>query len=402
MTKQLLLISVAGNCKSNSILSSRLIRYFRANDYEVTNDSMKADVIVINTCGFLKDKVLSSRNIIGRVLKKRNTSSRVISVGCLNRIDRSVLEAMAPDLMLIDDLSRLDTLLSAKVPYLSLKSSYFDKSLFDNVRWDYSKLLTFIKKIYFKTTYTFSSSKDHQTVCRERLKKVYQEDKFENKLYVEIGTGCLSNCSYCVIKKARGDVRSRSIREILGDIKANYKSGQVLNLVADDCGSYGIDIGGNIFGLIDAINGEFPDVPIDICYLNPVWLEKHPGEYLDMFRKSRIYSVNISMQSGSDRIIKLMNRNYKVDSVLGIIEKIRLISPRTLLWSHFIIDHPSETWQDFWLTLKAAKSFHFFHHFNYSPLDRDRVKNGGLGGGVRKALKISMMLFLCYRLCRKP
>jgi len=68
-----------------------------------------------------------------------------------------------------------------------------------------------------------------------------------NKMLVEVSKGCIGNCYYCAIKKAKGDLKSRSIDAIISDIRSIYDPSKTLFLVADDCSSYGLDIGTNIF-----------------------------------------------------------------------------------------------------------------------------------------------------------
>lgn len=391
---KLALISSQCICKSNSILSSRLAKYFTQNGFVITKEVKEADLIVINTCGFREKELNYTKVILANVINNRSAASRIIAVGCLNKIKREVLENTFNGIVVLDNLFEFDSLIKAQKSFNTFKSSYFDNSLFTQIKCSKDhfsfkrRLSRLVNSIIIKGRQT--------PACFELIRKIIDQADYSRKFFVQIGTGCIGNCSYCVIKKARGDVVSRPISDILSDIKEGYKEGMVLNLVADDCGSYGVDRQDNIFNLLQKINEEFPKISIDFCYLNPSWLEKYPKEYLEMFKKFNINSINITLQSGSDRIIKLMNRNYKIENILRVINKIKQISPSTMLWSHFIVDFPSETWQDFLLTLKSTKPFHFYFCFIYSS-PTVSGKNKKLTDIIRQTLKAMIMELLVLK-----
>jgi len=367
------LVTVEKECKSNSALSSQLVRYFIENKCLVIKNIYEADIVVVNTCGFNKEHEESTAHILMYVLKECGNRAKVISVGCINKINSEIVGQVSQNIEIINSYMELDSLINAIKPFHYVDNYYYDKNLFNQIvyfsgfrRKKFGKVL--INKII----------KNSKRYLLTHMHQILDEEFCINKAYIQIGSGCLNNCSYCVIKKARGDAVSRRIPAILSDIKKVYKKGMVLNLVADDCGSYGFDIGENIFNLLKAINQEFPRTLIDFCYVNPMWLEKYPNEYLEIFRNYNINSINISLQSGSDRIIKLMNRKYAVENILNIIDKIKIISPNTMIWGHFIVDYPAETWKDFYLSLRASQFFHSCCIFSYS-VKNDKAKTYSIG-----------------------
>lgn len=367
------LVSVEKECKSNSAFSSQLIRYFIENKCAVIKDICEADIIVVNTCGFNKDHEDFTIHILKHVVRTCRKGAKVISVGCLNKINREIVNQTSQNIEIINNFSDLDLLINADKPFNYVDNYYYDKSLFNHVVF-FSRLRN--KK--FGKILVNMIIRNNKKYPLTHMNQILDEEFCTNKAYVKIGSGCLNNCSYCLIKKAKGAAISRSIPDILSDIKKVYKKGMVLNLVADDCGSYGFDIGENIFSLLKAIGQRFSGMPIEFCYINPMWLEKYPNEYLEIFKNYNINSVNIPLQSGSDRIIKLMNRKYVVGNILNIIGRIKIVSPNTMIWGHFIVDYPSETWKDFYLTLHAFKSFHYCDFFSYSAKD-DNDKTCGIG-----------------------
>jgi len=203
---------------------------------------------------------------------------------------------------------------------------------------------------------------------RIRLNYKQMNDSQTNKIFIEISRGCTGNCSYCIIKKAKGKIHSRKIENIIADIEKRYSSSKNLYLVADDCGCYGVDIGSNLVELIYEINERFPDLSITINYLNPNHLQRYSDEYIKLFKEVNIDVVLTPLQSGSNRIVKNMNRDYDIDKVIKIVGQIRNISPKTLIFSHFIIGYPGESTMDFLKTLSVSKHFDYPMSFIYSDV----------------------------------
>ena len=190
----------------------------------------------------------------------------------------------------------------------------------------------------------------------------------KNRYFVEISRGCTGNCSYCVIKKAKGKLRSRTVEAILTDIGKLYDPSKKLFLVADDCGCYGLDAGSNLIELISEVDKQFPSISIDINYLSPQWFERRPDEYIKLFKDTSIDLVIIPMQSGSNIVLKKMNRHYDADKIIKIVDQIKKASPKTLMYGHFIVGFPGERIIDFLKTLSAMKHFDYPIPFNYSEM----------------------------------
>lgn len=355
-------------CKPNAIGVSRLANYVRENGWTITTDVREADVIIVNTCGFTEWCELETCSVFQGHFENRKPGARVVSVGCLNVINRSLLEASFSDLHIVDDYKKLDEMLGPRVPFDELKESSFDQSLFDIVPDRYQRpLLKGMSIRGAKLLHGLTRRAPPDRVRRLHVPQIIDEIERANKTYVLIGRGCMNRCSYCIIKKAQGDPKSRPVADILADIRKKYTDKHAFVLVADDCASYGGDVGETFLTLLDKITAEFPEIRIDIGYINPVWLQKHTDEYLEVFRKVRINNVNISLQSGSDRIIGMMNRKYDVAHILRFVDGIKEVSPETMVWTHALVGFPSETWRDFLDTLRALDHFHYYNVYAFSP-----------------------------------
>jgi tRNA A37 methylthiotransferase MiaB len=357
-------------CKPNSIGVSKIADYVKENKHILTKNIVEADIIIVNTCGFDEKYEKQTCDLLQNHFRNKKPDAKVVSVGCLNIINRELLEKRFPDLNIVNDFKKLDEIIEAETPYDKLKNAYFDNSIFDFVKLKYPQPvfvgLCIEGAKVFNSMIENSNSRKIENLHIPQIIDEIDRDQTK-KIFVLIGRGCANKCSYCIIKKAQGDPKSRKIEDILADIGKTYSEGKVLALVGDDCASWGVERGESFIELIDKIYEKFPGIPIDITYINPVFLQKYPNEYLDMFKKGNINSVNISLQSGSDRIIKLMNRKYEVSHIIDVVDEFRRVSPKTMIWAHSLVGFPSETWKEFYMTLKALDHFHFFYAFPFSP-----------------------------------
>ena len=156
-------------------------------------------------------------------------------------------------------------------------------------------------------------------------------------------------------------------------------------LVADDCGCYGKDINTNLWTLIQRISKKYRSIKIDICYINPKWINKDFENYLLMFKTNKINSVNIPIQSGSKRILEKMNRKMNISKFYSNLTKIRRKSPETIFWTHYLVGFPGETWKDF---LQSQYSIRYYDHaYVFSYTDRPGTKGATLKNKISKKTK---------------
>jgi tRNA A37 methylthiotransferase MiaB len=210
---------------------------------------------------------------------------------------------------------------------------------------------------------------------RFKYNQILKDVTHENRMFVEISKGCTGKCNYCVIKKAKGDLKSRKINHIIEDIKSIYDPTKTLFLAADDCGCYGSDIGLSLIELINEINKEFPNITIDLNYLNPRIMQDNPEGYVKLFENASFRYVIIPLQNGSNKIIKKMNREYDVKKILKLTDRIKKVAPSSILYAHFILSFPGERTTDFIKTLFAALHYDIPLPFIYTPMKKIAAKS---------------------------
>ena len=229
--------------------------------------------------------------------------------------------------------------------------------------------------------------------------KIVERHNGKGNFFVKIGEGCVGNCSYCIIKKAKNRIISRKIEDILLDIKNNIDEQKEKNivLIADDCGSYGIDIGTNIIELLFQIGNHFPSLGIDIYYLYPKWIEKMGNKLLNIFKQVNINSINIPIQSGSLKVLKSMNRSYDLERIFQFINMLKKISPETMVFTHYLVGFPGESFKDFLKTISTIPYFHNFYPFAYSS--RKGTKSNEFPNeipNIMKRIRVTIILIMLY------
>ncbi|MFC1867048.1 radical SAM protein [Thermodesulfobacteriota bacterium] len=393
----ILLDSAEINCKSNSILSSQIYKYLTKNNHRIIRELSLADYIIVNTCGFDNIHEAVSTTLFEEYSHGNRDDAKITSIGCLNKINTS-LQALWPEVIFVSDLNQLDRLFFNKVRFSNIDEAYLDQETLPQLAVSNKRGYDSISKIAFLVARIVYLTTKRVTPLGSRTMRTFEKLSLLNQFYVEIGRGCVSNCNYCIIKKARGDIQSRRLDQIMRDIDTLYNPKQSLCLVADDCGCYGLDISESIFTLLRAINKRYADLDIDLCYVNPFWIQKYEEEFVNLFEETQISSINIPIQSGSDRIIKLMNREYSVENVIRVINRIKEVSPQTIILTHIILGFPGENDEDFQRTLSMVKWFDFARSFIYS--DRKGTVSCLMENKVPETIKNSRKRMFRVRLYR--
>ncbi|MCK4364543.1 MAG: radical SAM protein [Thermoplasmatales archaeon] len=362
-------------CKPNIIKSSMLNRYLAENNHNAVDDFTNADFIIINSCGSTNNTQQRYMNIYKKYNSLKKKNAKIIMFGCLVHINKELIESIDVIDIGFNEIYKLDDIFYNITKFGDIRP-YCDEETKDE--------LIKKKKNFLKRTGLTNPIKDfiiqkHSLILSiifskfsRKVKKKYDwlisNASEKGRIFIEISTGCTGNCSFCVIKRAKGKIKSRNLNDIIQDTDKIYDSKKNIWLVADDCSSYGMDRQSNLIELIYRMNKKFSNLSIDLDYLNPFWLQKHKNDYLDLFRNITIDTAVIPIQSGSNKIIKKMNRNYDVNKVVQTVDLIKHNSPDTLLFAQLIIGYPGETILDFFKTIKIAGHFDYPLYYPYSDM----------------------------------
>jgi len=170
--------------------------------------------------------------------------------------------------------------------------------------------------------------------------------------------GCRGNCSYCAIKFAKGQLKSRPPQDIIGEARQGVKLGyKWISLIADDNGVYGRDIGLNFAALLRELSNIEGDFSILIDSLSPKHLIEMFDELMDVFNTGKIKRICLTLQHVNPRILSSMNRSYDVDKLKQCLRTLSTTLPAFTVDAHFIVGYPGETEEDFGELVSFAKWF---------------------------------------------
>jgi len=174
---------------------------------------------------------------------------------------------------------------------------------------------------------------------------------------VKIAQGCVGSCSYCVVRLIKGRVESRTIEAVAADVEQRLQNGaKQIFLAAQDAGAYGLDQGYRLPDLIAALCEIKCDFKLRVGMMNVASILDIAEDLLAAFRHPHVYRfVHVPVQSGSDRILKLMGRGHTVSDFKQLVSRFRHEFGGLTLSTDFIVGFPTETEGDFQATLNLLR-----------------------------------------------
>ena len=174
---------------------------------------------------------------------------------------------------------------------------------------------------------------------------------------VSISQGCIGQCSYCIVKQARGKLVSRPVPDIVDEIRLLVQQGaREIQLTSQDTSAYGMDMGIKLPELLRDVTTVEGDYMIRVGMMNPFTVIDIIDDVIESFKDSHIFKfLHIPIQSGSDRVLQHMNRKHTSEEFKHIIDTFRNNFPGMVISTDFIVGYPTETEQDFIDTLELLK-----------------------------------------------
>ncbi len=207
--------------------------------------------------------------------------------------------------------------------------------------------------------------------------------------YLAITRGCENYCSYCIVPYVRGSLRSRPLKSIRAELKLLVEMGaKDITLLGQNVNSYS-DNGLDFPGLLHELS---PDLPPRLRFVT-----SHPKDMSDSLIHcfgeiaSLCHSLHLPLQAGSNKILQAMNRGYTVEHYLGLIEKLRRISPDISLSTDLIVGFPGETEADFNSTLEMVKRIEYDSAFMFRYSVRPGTKAASMIDDVPEKEKIERL-----------
>lgn len=293
-------------CAKNLVDSELFLGVARKYQMTIVNKIKDADIIVVNTCGFIESAKKEAIDTILEVIEYQKKGKIVIAMGCL--VER-YLETLQKEIPEVDF-------------YLPIHS--------------YNQIDTLFKSLT-------NTNKHYQMSYKDRLLATPN-----HTAYLRIGDGCNNNCSYCAIPLIRGHYQSRPIDEIIDEARFLTQKGvKEITLIAQDTTRYGSDLHNtNLALLLKALTDILEIKMIRILYLYP---DEITSELIDVISESEKIAkyFDIPIQHVSNRLLKLMNRRGDKVFLENLFDKIRKKIPQVILRTTIIVGFPGETDEDF-------------------------------------------------------
>lgn len=325
-------------CKVNTYESEMIIERFTESGYKLS-DEKSADVIIINTCSVTNTADNKSLKYI-RSARKNNKKAILIVCGCTSENKKEELLDLGVNILIGNK----------------------DKSL----------LVDYVKK-YKKTKKSIVKYYDLKNIGFEDM--LINSKESSTRAFVKIQDGCDNYCSYCIIPFLRGNIRSKDFEIAVAEINKLADNGhKEIVLTGIHTGSYGRN---TQYDIVDLINVVSINDNIKRIRMSSIEITEITDKFLKMLRNNKIVCnhLHIPLQSGSDNILKLMNRKYDLKYYSKVIKKIRKIRPTINITTDVIVGFPGETEEDFNNTLKFCKKMKFgkIHVFPYSKRNKTKA-----------------------------
>jgi MiaB/RimO family radical SAM methylthiotransferase len=318
-------------CVTNRADTARVESFLNVNGWHRTLSCDDASLIILMTCAFSKGSEDQNMNRLQELKEKKRSEAQIIVGGCLPSISVDRLrEEFNGFIFSPRTLESLNAFISSEIPI-------------------------------------------------ENVPPIGVEANDSSITTIRISTGCMGCCTYCAIPFANGRTKSRDIESIMRDIqKSLNQSVEKIKLVSEDLGAYGHDTNKTFVQLLERIISSDMKFELYLDNLNPNWLSRYKHELMELFCSSKIVKkFSIPIQSGSNRILQLMGRGYKMADVKEIIDDLYQAFPDVKICTDFIVGFPSETDYDFEETRYILNEYpyHFLEIFTYEDRPGTKASN---------------------------
>ena len=335
-------------CKVNQYETNAMEQQFIKNNYEIVENTQKADIYVINTCTVTNMAERKSRQMLRRV-KEINPSAVLVVCGCYAQVAKNELEKI-PEIDIILGINEKNEIVQIVEKYMEEMAEQDKRSQEAEIE-DVSKQKKFLD--FGDVTYTE-----------------------KNRAVVKVQDGCNMFCSYCIIPYARGRIRSRKIESVVSEIEKIAKEDiKEVVITGIHVASYGKDFDNEntskkirLIDLLEAINKIDGIDRIRLSSLEPTIVDEEFATRLSKLDKICDH-FHLSLQSGCDETLKRMNRKYTTQIYRDAVATLRKYYPEASFTTDVIVGFPSETDEEFAKTYEFLKEIDFYrlHVFKYSP-----------------------------------
>ncbi|MBI4896447.1 MAG: tRNA (N(6)-L-threonylcarbamoyladenosine(37)-C(2))-methylthiotransferase [Candidatus Aenigmarchaeota archaeon] len=297
-------------CSNNKAETQIMAGILHQNDHTIVDNVQEADLVIVNTCSV---KSATEQKILYEIKTLQEQEKKIIIAGCMPDAEYDVVKKHAPDASLIGThrILEIEQVIEAVL-----------------------------------------AGKHSEQVGKEKIEKI-GVPRFSNEQTVHIipiASGCISSCSFCSTKQAKGALFSYEPDHIVAEIKKHKDNGSTeFWLTSQDCGCYGFDKKTNLATLLEAITtharGKYF---IRVGMANPQHIKKILPELIVAYQNNHVFKfLHVPVQSGSDEMLRAMNRGHTVQDFIDVVNAFRTAIPEITIWTDMIVGFPGETEKDF-------------------------------------------------------
>jgi tRNA-2-methylthio-N6-dimethylallyladenosine synthase len=378
-TSKLAYIETFG-CQMNERDSEIMGQLLSGVDYTPTDDVKQADLILINTCSIRAKAEQKVYSFLGRLkkLKEKKPSMIITVAGCVAQQEGERLPARMPQVDIV-----LGTQNIYKLPELISRTTASGKS-----------------QVAIDLLPSFAIPAYKSLNISDSCDSVVDEQKY--KKFVTIMQGCNNFCTYCVVPYTRGREVSRTPHDILTEIADLARNGvKEVTLLGQNVNSYGQSFENN------NSSSSFADLLHDVAKLEEIerirFTTSHPKDLSDELMKcfadipKLCPHFHLPVQSGSNRILKKMNRKYTIENYLEKVATLKEICPGIVLTTDIIVGFPGETDADFEATMHLLETVRFHGAFSFKYSDRPLARSTSFNDKVEEDVKSARLSRLQVR-----
>lgn len=319
--------SYSFGCRVNEAEKEALDRQMKLKGYKFTD--INPQIYILNTCAVTQKAEREARQHINQV-KRQFPLAKIVVTGCSATIWKKNLFSYLPIDLMIDNRNK-------------------------------DKIISIIEK-------KFNVKKEF--INKDSYKKNSNKFNFSGRYLIKIQDGCHRFCSYCIVPYLRGNPQVRSMPDILNEIQA-LKDAKEIILTAINTECFGLNNNSSLIELLKTIIMKSSVSRISLGSLHP-W--SITSEFMSWYKKEYnnkrfVNFFHIPIQSGSNKILKLMRRDYSINDILFKVNKLKKINPNAFISTDIIVGFLNETDKDFEETYSFLKNspFNKFHVFRFSP-----------------------------------
>jgi ribosomal protein S12 methylthiotransferase len=313
-------------CAKNLVDSEEVIGGLQKQGYQLNTEIDGSAFVIINTCAFLEEARLEALNTIKEMVKIKSSKDskleKIIVIGCIAQyFDAKEIKEWVPEIDLVVPVKENHT-----IPLL------IEKMLFPK-----------------KDLSSFNLQKNRFL------------SRPPHSVYIKISDGCNNRCSYCLIPSLRGKLRSKSIEDILDEVRAVQRIGaKEINLIAQDTTAYGLDLYGKymIVALLERLSSVKGIEWIRLLYTHPAHINDDLLKTIQHETKICNY-IDVPIQHISNKILRLMGRNTSKEEIIALYGKMKETIPGVKLRTTVMVGYPGEGEQEFNELLSFLEKYPF-------------------------------------------